>query len=303
MEKADHLRLGIDDLSVSSSLSSSSHWALVEGLPFEVKEMEPGVFRLRERYYVSENRANIYFLQGSKMDLVIDTGLGLWDLPAFLRQTQLATEGKPILAVATHVHFDHAGGLHQFKQAAIHERELAAMASGDDYQAVTCLTHTDIKQPPSLEWKAHRYHLTAAPSVKPLVEGHVISLGDRRLEVLHVPGHSPGSIALFERKRGLLFSGDAMYDGAAFDWLPHSSVQDYVSSCQRLAALAGLVRRVYPGHFHDFSGQQLAALCFDYRDRATLWHRAVQKCFSVLASVVLRTLTIPGARLLCPCCT
>ena len=54
----------------------------------------------------------------------------------------------------------------------------------------------------------------AAPGAEPtsyVVDGDVIDLGDRRLEVLHVPGHTPGSIALWEAATGLLFSGDTAY--------------------------------------------------------------------------------------------
>lgn len=53
--------------------------------------------------------------QGSRCDLVIDAGLGIWNLPEFLTQSGLIGK-KPVLAVATHCHFDHVGGLHQFKQ-------------------------------------------------------------------------------------------------------------------------------------------------------------------------------------------
>ena len=44
-------------------------------------------------------------------------------------------------------------------------------------------------------------------------------LGDRHFEVLHLPGHSPGSIGLWERRTGILFSGDALYDGPLLDEL------------------------------------------------------------------------------------
>ena len=44
-------------------------------------------------------------------------------------------------------------------------------------------------------------------------EGDVIDLGDRAFEVLHLPGHSPGSIGLWDPAAGTLFSGDAIYDG------------------------------------------------------------------------------------------
>jgi glyoxylase-like metal-dependent hydrolase (beta-lactamase superfamily II) len=52
----------------------------------------------------------------------------------------------------------------------------------------------------------------------------VIDLCDRVFEVLHLPGHSPGSIGLWERQTGTLFSGDAIYDGPLLDELRDSNI-------------------------------------------------------------------------------
>ena len=53
------------------------------------------------------------------------------------------------------------------------------------------------------------YHQDPVPAVHHIVEGDVVDLGDRHFEVLHLPGHSPGSIGLWEDRTGTLFSGDA----------------------------------------------------------------------------------------------
>ena len=70
---------------------------------------------------------------------MIDTGLGLWDLPGFLKQQTLIGD-KPVTAVATHIHFDHSGGLHQFENFAIHSLEAEAIRKGDNYKTVTGFT-------------------------------------------------------------------------------------------------------------------------------------------------------------------
>jgi glyoxylase-like metal-dependent hydrolase (beta-lactamase superfamily II) len=77
-------------------------------------------------------------------------------------------------------------------------------------------------------------------------EGDRIDLGDRSFEVLHLPGHSPGSIALWEEKSGSLFSGDVVYDGPLLDQLEDSNCDDYLTSMERLLKLPVAV--VYPGH-------------------------------------------------------
>lgn len=75
------------------------------------------------------------------------------------------------------------------------------------------------------------------PSLHLSCLGDVINLGDRQLTVLHMPGHSRGSICLHDRDNKLLFSGDVVYDGSMIDWLPYSHVSDYISSCERLVGL------------------------------------------------------------------
>lgn len=68
-------------------------------------------------------------------------------------------------------------------------------------------------------------------------QGDVINLGNRQLTVLHMPGHSRGSICLHDHENKLLFTGDVVYDGHMIDWLPYSHVSDYISSCERLVGL------------------------------------------------------------------
>ena len=77
-------------------------------------------------------------------------------------------------------------------------------------------------------------------------EGDIVETGDREFEVLHLPGHSPGSIALWERSSASLFSGDAIYDGVIVDNLPGSDVKIYRATMKRLAELP--VAQVFGGH-------------------------------------------------------
>ena len=65
--------------------------------PFSVEKVHDGVFMLREVFYESLNQANIWLVQGSSSDLVIDTGIGLWDLPGFLRHVNGIQNQRVIL--------------------------------------------------------------------------------------------------------------------------------------------------------------------------------------------------------------
>ena len=86
-------------------------------------------------------------------------------------------------------------------------------------------------------------------------DGDVVDLGDRRFQVLHIPGHSPGSIGLWEEATGVFFSGDCIYDGPLLDGFSDSNIADYITSMKRLRDLP--VRVVHGGHFPSFSGDRL----------------------------------------------
>lgn len=85
------------------------------------------------------------------------------------------------------------------------------------------------------------------PAVE-LAEGGVIRFGSVRLEVLHTPGHTEGSVCLLAPDQGLLFTGDTLFAGG---WgrvdLPGGSARAMVESLSRLAGLDDPLR-VLPGH-------------------------------------------------------
>ena len=80
-----------------------------------------------------------------------------------------------------------------------------------------------------------------------------------------MPGHSPGSIGLWEAATGILFSGDAVYDGPLLDELEGSSIPDYVATMRRLRELP--VRVVHGGHDPSFGRERLVALAEAYQER------------------------------------
>src|SRR5262249_23563217 len=115
---------------------------------------------------------------------------------------------------------------------------------------------------PPAPYDSTRYEVAPAPATQILEDGNVVDLGNRQLEVLHLPGHSPGSIGLWEAATGILFSGDAVYDGPLIDDCYHSVVEDYLATMDRLRRLRPRV--VHGGHFGSFDGARYLALIDDY---------------------------------------
>lgn len=81
-----------------------------------------------------------------------------------------------------------------------------------------------------------------------LDEGQVLTVGEVELQVLHTPGHSPGSICLYSEEEGVLFDGDVLFNmGIGRCDLPGGSYSVLMDSIQRLLALSDETM-VYPGH-------------------------------------------------------
>ena len=97
-----------------------------------------------------------------------------------------------------------------------------------------------------------------------LQHGDVIDLGDRAFEVMHLPGHSSGSIGLYDARRQQFFSGDAVYDGQLLDDLEDSVVEDYLVTMEQLLHLK--TDEVRPGHYRSFDRRRLKELLRQYID-------------------------------------
>ena len=111
-------------------------------------------------------------------------------------------------------------------------------------------------------YELNEYHIQPAQVTRIVEDGDVIDVGNRHLEVLHLPGHSPGSIGLWEAQTGTLFSGDCVYDGPLLDELGDSDINDYIASMKRLRALP--VQVVHAGHAPSFGRARLHELIDAY---------------------------------------
>ena len=89
-------------------------------------------------------------------------------------------------------------------------------------------------------------HQTGA--FKPIYDGESINLGDRALEIIHVPGHTPGSIAILDVNARALFSGDTVQDGDIFLFGVERDLNAYIYSLERLEKLKDRFDTVYPCH-------------------------------------------------------
>ena len=227
---------------------------------FETAQVAPGITRIREPHVHGFFQANLYRIEGRDFDIQLDFGVGVRPL------TEVSpVEGKPVLAIASHAHVDHVGSFHLYARRAGHPLEVRTFAEIDDLGtlasafmaidgAVTAL--------PSPGWSMADYALKPAPLTELLNEGDIVDLGDRQFRVLHLPGHSPGSIALLDAYSGDFFSADAIYDEGLVDDIPGADIETYLKTMQRLAELD--VSNVYAGHGETMDRSQMQCVARDY---------------------------------------
>ncbi len=230
---------------------------------FQHERVAPDLIRITERHFDPIARANLWLLSGRDAHLLIDTGLGVSNLARYLAPLL----DKPLTVVCTHAHFDHAGGLADFSNTCLHCHEIDLMRRGDATLALArpeqgFNVDAHFSELPYPGFSAADYRFRPCVVQRALHEGDLIDLGDRVLEVLHLPGHSPGSIALYDPAQYTLYPGDVVYDGELIDKALGCVPEDYAVSMERLARLAP--RRVHPGHYHSFDTDRMQALITDY---------------------------------------
>lgn len=247
---------------------------------FERFRIDDDITLLREPHVNRVIRSNIWHVRGRERNLLVDAGLGL----VSLHEAAGDLFEDPLIVVATHTHFDHVGGIHEFDHVAVHEIESRSLAeawdgmvlraSGFGFDVLQKMRragyeiHTDslLDALPYEGFSPDSHTLKPKTPTLILNEGDVVDLGDRQFRVLHLPGHSPGSIGLFEPGTGALFSGDAIYDGPLLYELPGSDIGAYTATMERLLDLK--VTAVHAGHDDSFGGARLREIARKYLD---LW--------------------------------
>jgi hydroxyacylglutathione hydrolase len=186
---------------------------------------------------VSPFQTNCYIVgcQETKEGIVIDPG----DEPERILAVVNFHRLKIVAIVATHGHLDHV---------------LAVKAVKEATGAPFLLPKLDLPIARSAHIQARFYNWLAEPVPDPdgfLEEGQTLSVGNLSFQVLELPGHTPGHIALYwadEKGEGCLFSGDVLFAGSVGRTdLPGGNWEVLQNSLRRLMSLPDETI-VYPGH-------------------------------------------------------
>ena len=208
--------------------------------PFvQVKEMANGVYVLDEL-----GRDNMWLIEGDEKCLLVDTGFGLTDLPALVKQIT----DKPVVVANSHIHPDHCSGNNQFPQVMCgrfdepfaHEQVSAEMRE----EMLRNFPEIANAGAAGKSWRP-------GPSARivALKEGDIIPLGGLDIGVYEIPSHTIGAIALLDKKHRLLFTGDTILTWEVWGQLAVSSALSvYCDSLRKIAGLAPFYDYIAPAH-------------------------------------------------------
>ncbi len=167
-------------------------------------------------FAVLDRGVRIFLLMGDESALVIDTGMTGLDIDELVSEHT----SWPYTVLNTHADRDHIASNSQFEECFMHPSE---MAFYKNVQNGTC-------------------------KVNPVFEGDIIDLGNRELEIIHLPGHTPGSITVLDRNNRCLIGGDPIQeDGDIFMFGPQRNMTAYIASLKKLDKRTDF-DYIYPSH-------------------------------------------------------
>jgi len=175
------------------------------------------IIQINENTWRIENDGvRLFLLAGTQKALLIDSGMNLNSA----REIASGLTGLPLSLLNTHADRDHIGSNEQFDAFFMHPAEEPV------------------------------YRRSGKPgAIIPIREGDSLNLGDRELRIIHLPGHTPGSIAVLDVQNRVLISGDPVQvHGRIFMFGDHRNMKDYISSLEHLKGFADQFDEIWPSH-------------------------------------------------------
>ena len=197
-----------------------------------IVELHPNIYMLKGK----NTSSHCYLIRGDYKNILIDSGV---DKNFSQLQKSLLSLGVKIrdvdIVINTHEHFDHIGANRYFQDyALIAAHRFAATKITVEDRYVTMYESGDLNEP------SLRVHLWMESKSR-------FDLGNYNLNIVHTPGHTSGSICIYEPIQKILFTGDTVFAGGSLSYIAESgSVGDYIDSVGLLATRK--INELYPGH-------------------------------------------------------
>lgn len=165
---------------------------------------------------IEDNGVRVFLLAGEDRALLIDSGMQLHNA----RDIAGSLTSLPVELLNTHADMDHIGSNEQFDSFYMHPAEEANYRrSGKGGRMI------------------------------PVQDGDLLDLGNRPLKIIHLPGHTPGSIAVLDISFRVLISGDPVQEhGRIFMFGDQRNMSDYIRSLEKLDHMTGEFDELWPSH-------------------------------------------------------
>jgi glyoxylase-like metal-dependent hydrolase (beta-lactamase superfamily II) len=212
---------------------------------FKVYDVGDSVFAIYEPYSFQE--AISYLIIGKDKALLFDTGNGIDSIHLLVKELT----SLPVTVLNSHTHYDHIGGNADF------ENILAMDTAYTQGNADNGWSHDRVRREVTTEaicldnipgFDTAAYAIRPFKITEPIKDHHTADLGERNLEVISSPGHTPDAIALLDKKHGLLWTGDMFYEATIWLYFPGTDLDAYEKSIARFAELAPSLNKVHPAH-------------------------------------------------------
>lgn len=165
---------------------------------------------------IEDNGVRFFVLEGTEKALLIDSGMQV-------HNAREITEGLtklPVSLLNTHADPDHVGSNAEFPVFYMHPAEA------------------------SNYYNTHR----KTGQFIPVHDGEMLDLGNRLLQIITLPGHTPGSIAVLDKNARVVFSGDSIQNGRIFMFGVQREIHAYMHSLVKLQGYGDEFDKIYPSH-------------------------------------------------------
>ncbi len=239
---------------------------------FSVTQLQTNVYALAE--FSHWEQVVSYLVLDKTQAFLIDTGMGY----ASIRKCIANITNLPVTVLLTHSHWDHIGDIQDFKNIQLFNNtfEIDNLKKGFSSEKIEELCKKELF---SNGFVPKKYVVEGTESIKLFTDSEIIQSNSFSIQVIHTPGHTPGSVCFYIKELHSIFTGDTLYPGPIYVQLEESNLQDYTKSIAKLHTLLDKNVSIFPGHnktlssflllqeaynlvtINSYEGKQLSILC------------------------------------------
>ncbi|MCI2069406.1 MAG: MBL fold metallo-hydrolase [Bacilli bacterium] len=222
-------------------------------IKYKIKKIYDNAYRITD-FGLGLTKVFLYLLVGSERALLIDSGYGDLDL----KKICASITDKEVICACTHGHVDHALGAYQFQKAYLSRKDFIVYQTHSSpenikrffYEGIGLKPDEKVTSDPEYKKTVEAMAFSAHRQLLPLDGMPFFDLGDRRVNLIAVPGHTAGGISFIDEKYHVAFDGDGAPNGVWLFLEESSSMTSFKEEMEKYYAYlkAHQIRKRYTGH-------------------------------------------------------